>query len=128
MVKNNDIKILLVEDDAFLLKMYTAKFEAENFKTLTADNGIKAINIAKEKKPDVILLDILLPKIDGFEVLQALKENVRTKNIPVILLTNLSQKEEVKKGLDLGASDFLIKAHFMPAEVVEKVKQTMEDK
>ena len=125
MAQDKTLKILLVEDDAFLLKMYTTKFEIEGFETFIADNGVKALSLAKEKMPDIILLDILLPKMDGFEVLEALKADMQTKNIPIILLTNLSQKEEVKKGLELGAKDYLIKAHFMPAEVVEKVKQVV---
>ncbi|MEK7067816.1 MAG: response regulator, partial [Patescibacteria group bacterium] len=72
------------------------------------------------------LLDVLLPKMSGFEVLQELNKEPNTKNIPVILLTNLSQKEEIKKGMELGAKDFLIKAHFMPQEVVAKVKQVLK--
>ena len=75
--------------------------------------------------PDLILLDIILPKKDGFEVLKALKSDASLKKIPVILLTNLSQKDEVQKGLDLGANDYLIKAHFMPSEVVKKIKRTI---
>ncbi len=125
-MENKKIKILLVEDDTFLLKMYADKFESEDYDTLLADNGLKAITTAKENLLDVILLDVMLPKMDGFEVLEKLKADAKTKNIPVILLTNLSQKEEVQKGLKLGAKDFLIKAHFMPAEVVNKVKEILE--
>jgi len=124
-MENKTLSILLVEDDNFLLNMYAAKFEAEKFETHIADNGVKAINLAKEKMPDIILLDIMLPKMDGFEVLRALKADGQTKNIPVILLTNLSQKEKVQEGLKLGAVDFLIKAHFMPTEVVAKVREVL---
>jgi len=119
------LKILLVEDDSFLLNMYADKFRAENFEVLVADNGAKALKFAQENLPNVILLDVMLPKMSGFEVLQELKKNTATKNIAVILLTNLSQKEEVEQGLALGANDFLIKAHFMPQEVVEKVKSVL---
>ena len=92
------IKILLVEDDSFLLSMYAAKFELENFKVVTADDGEKAVRLALKEAPDIILLDIILPKIDGFEVLRRLKDSKDTVNIPVILLTNLSQKEEIEQG------------------------------
>lgn len=116
-------KILIVEDDSFLVGLYTTKFELEGFETFTAEDGEKGYKTAKEKKPDIILLDILLPKLDGFEVLKKLKKGADTKSIPVILLTNLSQKNDVQKGLDLGAVDYLIKAHFMPSEVVSKVNK-----
>lgn len=116
-------KILIVEDDNFLVGLYTTKFELEGFEVYTAEDGEKGYKTAKEKKPDIILLDILLPKLDGFEVLKKLKKGADTKSIPVILLTNLSQKNDVQKGLDLGAVDYLIKAHFMPSEVVLKVNK-----
>lgn len=119
----NKIKILLVEDDPFLLSMYTTKFELENFKVIASEDGAKGLKLARKEKPDIILLDILLPKMDGFAVLEALKSDKSLKRIPVILLTNLSQKDEVEKGLNLGADDYLIKAHFMPSEVVEKIKK-----
>ncbi|OGF18438.1 hypothetical protein A3G56_01550 [Candidatus Falkowbacteria bacterium RIFCSPLOWO2_12_FULL_45_10] len=120
------LKILLVEDDNFLLNMYADKFRVEGFEVFIADNGAAGLKLAKEKAPDLILLDVLLPKMSGFEVLQELNKDQRSKNIPVILLTNLSQKEEVTKGLELGAKDFLIKAHFMPQEVVAKVKSVLK--
>lgn len=120
------LKILLVEDDNFLLNMYADKFRVEGFEVFIADNGAAGLKLAKEKAPDLILLDVLLPKMSGFEVLQELNKDPRAKNIPVILLTNLSQKEEVTKGLELGAKDFLIKAHFMPQEVVAKVKSVLK--
>lgn len=117
------IKILLIEDDPFLLSMYNTKFEMENFKVVTADDGEKGLKLAQKEAPDIILLDIMLPKMDGFGVLRALRADEKMKRIPVILLTNLSQKEKVKEGLALGADDYLIKAHFMPSEVVEKIKK-----
>jgi len=105
--------------------MYKTKFEMEGFKVITAEDGFKGFQLAKEGKPDIILLDILLPKMDGFEVLEKVRSSKDTKDIPVILLTNLGQKEDVKKGLDRGANGYLIKAHFMPSEVVEKVKSVL---
>ncbi len=122
------IKILLVEDDSFLLNMYATKFEIENFEVVVAEDGEKGFRMASTENPDIILLDIMLPKMDGFDVLKQIKNNQETANIPVILLTNLSQKDDIDKGLDMGAIDFLIKAHFMPSEVVEKIKKILKNK
>lgn len=119
----NKKSILLVEDDEFLAELYATKLNLEGFEVSLAVNGEKGLKLAKEVAPDLILLDIILPKMDGFEVLKGIKSDPNIKNIPVILLTNLSQKDEVQKGLDLGAVDYLIKAHFMPSEVVKKIKQ-----
>ncbi len=121
----NKKKILLVEDDSFLISMYTTKFELENFEVVAAEDGEKGLGLAAEEKPDIILLDILLPKMNGFEVLKELKNNKETNQIPVILLTNLSQKNEIEQGLALGAQDYLIKAHFMPSEVMDKIKKVL---
>jgi DNA-binding response OmpR family regulator len=119
-------KILLVEDDEFILNMYRLKLEMENFEVLVAENGEKAINFFKEKDFDLVLLDIILPKKNGFEVLKEIKELKEKKGTPVILLTNLSQKEDVKKGIKLGADDYLIKSHFLPSEIVAKVKKYLK--
>jgi len=94
---------------------------------LASEDGQKGLEAAAKVNPDIILLDILMPKMDGFSVLEELKKDAKTKDIPVILLTNLGQKEDVKKGFDLGAAGYLIKAHFMPSEVVEKIKKILEE-
>jgi DNA-binding response OmpR family regulator len=125
-MSSKKIKVLIVEDDPFLLKMYAEKFEFENFAVYMAEDGKKGIRIATKEKPDIILLDIILPEISGFDVLHELKSKNETKNIPVILLTNLSQRDDINKGLALGANDYLIKAHFMPSEVVDKVKALLK--
>ena len=124
--KDGKTKILLVEDDPFLSSMYSTKFELENFAVLAAEDGEKGLKLALAEKPDIILLDILMPKMNGFEVLEKLKDNKETESIPVILLTNLNQKDEIEKGLSLGANDYLIKAHFMPSEVVDKIKKVIK--
>lgn len=127
--KKNDfskVNILLVEDDVFLGNIYKTKFTMEGFNISLAENGEQGLKEALKKKPDLILLDILLPKMDGFTVLNKLKADDTVKNIPVILLTNLGQKDDVEKGLDMGAVDYLIKAHFKPSEVVEKVRQVLK--
>lgn len=118
-------KILIVEDDEFLADIYKTKFELEGFKVTIATDGERGLKAIQNKKPDLVLLDILLPKMDGFAILQTIKKDPETKKIPVILLTNLGQKEDVQKGLNLGAADYLIKAHFNPAETVEKVKKIL---
>lgn len=117
--------ILLIEDDEFLAELYATKLNLEGFEVGLAVDGKKGLRMIKEKKPDLLLLDIILPKLDGFELLKIMKADRELKDIPVILLTNLSQKDEVKRGLALGADDYLIKAHFMPSEVVKKIKQTI---
>ena len=125
---NKKIKILLIEDDSFLLNMYATKFEIENFNVVVAEDGEKGLEAALTENPDIILLDIMLPKINGFDVLKQIKNDQTVANIPVILLTNLSQKDDIDKGLAMGAIDFLIKAHFMPSEVVEKIKKILKNK
>jgi DNA-binding response OmpR family regulator len=125
-MNSKKIKVLIVEDDPFLLKMYAEKFEIENFSVFIAEDGKKGLKIAAKEIPDIILLDIILPEMSGFDVLKELKANDGTKRIPVILLTNLSQRDDINKGLSLGANDYLIKAHFMPSEVVEKVKALLK--
>lgn len=123
--KAGKIKVLVVEDDAFLAGMYVTKLNLEGFDVEVADDGEQGFKLALEVKPRIILLDIILPKMSGFDVLKDLKKDPKTKDIPVILLTNLGQREDVKKGLELGAVDYLIKAHFMPSEVVEKIKKLL---
>ena len=125
MVDPKQLHILLVEDDEFLTDIYHKKFEMEGFKTTTAENGEKGLEEMKKKKPDIVLLDILMPKMDGFTALERMKADPDTKDIPVILLTNLGQKDDVQKGLEKGANDYLIKAHFKPSEVVDKIKTVL---
>lgn len=115
--------VLLVEDERNLLKMYDRKFTLEGFRVLKAENGKQALEIVKTEKPSVILLDIIMPELDGFQVLERLESNPETKDIPVILLTNLNQETDIARGMNLGAKDFLVKANFEPDEVVEKVKR-----
>jgi DNA-binding response OmpR family regulator len=124
--KLSQSKILLIEDEEILSKMYFLKFSKEGFETILAKDGEEGLKLAKEEKPDVILLDIILPKLDGFSILKSLKEDVSTRDIPVLLLSNLGQDEDVKKGLSLGAVDYLIKANYTPTQVVEKVKRVIE--
>lgn len=124
MAKNDKkIKILIVEDDVFLSDLYKTKFTLDGFEVITAYDGEKGLELAEKNLPQVILLDLVLPKMSGFAVLENLKKEKATKDIPVVLLTNLGQKSDVENGLQLGAVDYLIKAHFMPSEVVAKIKK-----
>jgi len=125
---SSNTKILIVEDDSFLAGMYVRKLESKNFKVILASDGLQGLKLAKQESPRLILLDILQPKLDGFEILENLKKDPKTESIPVILLTNLSQKENLEKALRLGVQDYLIKAHFMPSEVVEKIEKILGDK
>ncbi len=119
-------KILIVEDDPFLFDMYSIKFKEVGFDVSVAQDGEMALVKAKEELPDVILLDIVLPKKDGFEVLKSLKSDSQTAGIPVVMLTNLGLEGDVKRGLELGAQSYIIKAHFTPTEVVAKVKEILK--
>ena len=118
---------MIVEDDGFLMKMCEEKREMEGFKVVAAVDGEKALRMVKKEEPDLILLDLLLPKKDGFEVLAELKKDQAVKDIPVVVLSNLGQKEDINRCLALGAKDYLIKAHFVPGEVVAKIKQFLEN-
>ncbi|MDA3840735.1 MAG: response regulator [Patescibacteria group bacterium] len=118
-------KILIVEDDEFLLSMYSTKFEIEGYEVVMASDGEMGVEKAQKEKPGIILLDIMLPNMDGFDVLKKLKADTTTSAIPVILLTNLSQKQDVEQGLSMGADDYLVKAHFMPSEVVDKINRLL---
>lgn len=120
-----DNKILIVEDDEFLLEMYVIKLEKEGFSVLSAVDGEEGLKVAQKELPNLILLDLNLPKMDGFQVLTELKKDENTQNIPVIVLTNYAQKDDIDKCLDLGADSYLIKAHFVPSEVIGKIKKVL---
>lgn len=124
-VQSKKIKILLVEDDPFLLSMYASKLELSGYQVLAAEDGLKGFDLAVKEKPDIILLDVLLPKMNGFEVLRRVKLDQATAGIPVIILTNLGQAGEIEQGMRLGAADYLIKAHFTPTEVIKKIKNVL---
>ncbi len=117
---------MLIEDEEMLANMYEVKFQNEGFKMVKALDGEQGLILAAKEKPDFILLDVIMPKMDGFTVLKKLKENPETKNVPVLLLTNLGQDEDVKKGNELGAVGYLVKANITPSEVVDKVKSLMK--
>lgn len=115
-------KILIIEDDKFLRKIIAKKLAQDEYEIFEAVDGDEGIKLAKEKNPDLILLDLVLPSMDGFTVLYNLKKDKKSFKIPVIILSNLGQSEEISRGLKLGAIDFLIKAHLTPGEIVERIK------
>ena len=119
-------KILLVEDDPFLIDIYTDKFKASGFDIEVASRGEEALEKAKEGKFQFLLLDIVLPQVDGWEILRKIKADPKLKNLKVIILSNLGQREEVEKGIKLGAVKYLIKAHYTPSEVVKEIKQLLK--
>lgn len=120
-------KILLVDDDALLVRMYQKKLENDGYIVATADDGEEALQRLQELKPDLILLDIMMPKLNGLNVLAILKENQATANIPVILLTNVGgSDEDAQRGLEMGAVAYLVKASNRPKAVVEKVKEILK--
>lgn len=118
-------RILLIEDDAFLVGMYVTKLDFAHYEPLVANAGEIGLMIAKQQRPDLILLDILLPKMNGFRVLEELKRDPATKDIPVVMLTNLGQEQDMARGLRLGAADYLVKVDYEPTEVIEKIRRLL---
>ena len=124
----SETKVLIVDDDEFLLEMYALKFKESGFVVEIAKNGEEAVQKAKEVSPDVMLLDVVMPRMDGFDVLRVLrKENIAPRAV-VLILTNLGQKDDFDRGIKLGATDYIVKAHYTPSEVVKKVQSLLENK
>ncbi|MDO8523499.1 MAG: response regulator [bacterium] len=121
-------KVLIVDDDEFLLEMYAMKFVESGYEVDTAKNGEDAVKKAKTNSPDVILMDVVMPKMDGFDLLRNLKKENAAPNAITLVLTNLGQKEDVDKGMKSGATDYIIKAHFTPSEVVKRVESLLAKK
>jgi DNA-binding response OmpR family regulator len=118
--------ILIIEDDPFLTDIYETKFKGLGFSVDIARDGEEGLEKLKEKDFDVLILDIVLPHINGWEVLRQIEEDGKFKKLKIIILSNLGQEEEIKKGLKLGAIKYLIKAHYTPQEVVDEVKKLLK--
>jgi two-component system phosphate regulon response regulator PhoB len=118
-------KILLVEDDNTLAGVYLARLQAEGFELKRAPNGEEALSAAIEFKPDLILLDAMMPKVSGFDVLDILRNTPETTNIRIIMLSALSQESDIKRAKDLGVDDYLIKSQVMITDVVARVKKCL---
>lgn len=119
-------KILIVEDEPFLRKVISDQCRERGYVGDEAVDGKEALQKIKKDKFDLILLDLLLPDIDGFEVLTQLKKDPALSNIPVLIISNLGQGEEIKKGLSLGAEDYFIKAHVTPSEIIKRIQEILE--
>jgi len=118
--------ILIIEDDKFLRELIAQKLIKEGYKASEAVEGEEGLKKIQEEKPDLVLLDLILPGIDGFEVLSKVKTDPELTKIPVIILSNLGQKEEIERGLKLGARDYLVKANFTLSEIIKKIKKILE--
>jgi len=118
-------KVLIIEDDGFLASIYAQKLELEGYEVAFATNGEDGLKLAQKDHPDLVLLDLLMPKMDGFEVLEKLKADAATRDIKVLVLSNLGQKEDVERCLKLGAVGYVIKAHSLPEETVKRIKEIL---
>ena len=121
--------VFIVDDDEFILDVYSVKFREKGYKVEIATSGLDALDKIKQGfSPDIMLLDIVMPKMDGFELLKKIRdENLLTGSL-IIILTNLGQKEDVQKGLDLKVDDYVVKAYFTPSEIAKKVEDLLSKK
>ena len=117
--------ILLVEDDEFIRSLLKDKFHSVGYTVRDAKDGKEGLAELKKEKPDIVLLDLLMPVMDGFEVLKQMKVDKALASLPVIILSNVDQKQDLDKAMELGATDYLIKVYNTPEEIVEKVKKTI---
>ncbi len=118
-------RILVVEDEKALRDLYAAWLSAKGYEVDVADNGVTAVEKALDGKPDLVLLDVLLPKKDGFEVLTEIRRNPKTRNMPVIILSSLDQEFEQRQGLNLGAAMYLVKTTLSPDVLYQAVDRTL---
>lgn len=118
-------KILLIEDDPFLIDIYTTKLKEASYSVDVAEDGDTALRKVKDEPPDLMLLDIVLPNFNGWEILRKVKSSDKNKKIKVVILSNLGEKDEIEKGIKLGATKYLVKAHYTPSEVIEEIKKIL---
>jgi len=118
-------KILFIEDESALQKTFGEVLKQEGYETIPALDGETGLRMAKSQKPDLVLLDLILPRVHGFDVLKRLKEDKETKDIPIIILTNLEEVGSVDKAVELGATTYLVKTQYSLEEVVEKIKKAL---
>jgi DNA-binding response OmpR family regulator len=115
-------KILIIEDDASFRRVYHDMFETAGYQVLVAENGELGWDLAKAEKPDLIMLDLVLPGLHGFAVLKYIRDDNETKNIPVIITTAVGEQDDIRKGIELGANDYMVKGFFTPREVLSKIR------
>lgn len=118
-------KILIIEDEAFLSEMYQTKFESLGYQVITADNGEVGLETIRKEKPSIVLLDIIMPVMDGYTVLRKIRADAEIKNTLVVIFSNLGQEEEITKGMQMGADDYLVKSNLTPTELVQKIETVL---
>ncbi|HEY4025203.1 MAG TPA: response regulator [Candidatus Dormibacteraeota bacterium] len=124
---DEDVRVLFVEDDPEVAQMYRMKLELDGYAVDVAMDGVQAVEMATGNPPDIIFLDIRLPKMDGFRVLEILRDDDRTRDIPVVILSNYSERDLVNRGLRMGALDYLIKSQTTPARVADGVANWLKN-
>ncbi len=124
--KANKKTILLIEDDQDQILLYQAKFELEGYAFISAENGQKGLELATKEKPNLILIDLLMAGMGGIEVLEKLKDNPETKNIPAVIVTNLDKQDLAKKAMALGAQDFIVKSSVPLREMMSRIKEFLK--
>ena len=124
---SDDVRVLLIEDDPAVAQMYRLKLELDGYQVSTAADGESGLQMAKESPPDLIFLDVRLPKMDGFAVLEGLRAAAQTRHVPVVILSNYGERELVERGLKLGALEYLIKSQTMPASLSRGVEGWLKD-
>lgn len=122
MVEQKSKKVLVVEDDEFLANAMRVQLETDGYEIVIAQNGEEAKQLVEEHKPNVVILDLILPKVDGFVFLEEIRNIEEYKKLPIIVASNLGQKEDIKKAMDLGANDYVVKTNLSIEELVQKVK------
>src|SRR5687768_14396218 len=122
------VKVLIIDDDPFLSGMYATRLLNDGFIVITAPDGMVGIEKAAAEKPDVILLDVMMPKMDGFETLRLLKRSPTLSHIPVLMLTSMAQREDVELGLRGGAADYMLKTQTLPIDASDKIKKVLAEK
>ena len=123
---NKKALILVAEDDPFLAEVYTRKLSKADFEVFVAPDGAVALDFAKKRKPDIILLDLIMPIMDGFETLRSLKADATLKDVKVIILSNISQEEDKKKTMDMGAFDYIVKSNVDFSEIIELIRKNLK--
>ena len=121
------IKVLLIEDEPEVLELYRLKLTLDGYEVIVASSGKEGLEKALSENPELIFLDIKMPDMDGFEVLKKLKESTKTKNTPIVILSNFDEQEMIEKGFSLGANEFLIKSQFTPEEISSKIEGLVEE-
>lgn len=122
----NKRKVLIIEDDSFLQGLEVGKLKKDDFEVIVASNGDEGLQKISEPDIDLVLLDLVLPQFDGFEILRKIRETPTTKDIPVIVFSNLSEEKDIKKAENLGATDFMVKSNFTLDELVEHINKILK--